>query len=138
MSVAYAYDSMTLISEYFVSEFDMDIQPDFSFVPPVAVEAKYYGWYVQGDWRVIEPVTLATGYSFRGEEFSRASMGVESRLDETLHDCYFSARWDVTPNLILKAEQHICSGTGGVLGTENPDGQEEDWTMTLFKMTFVF
>ena len=55
------------------------------------------------------------------------------------HDFCFSARYNITNNLILKGEAHYINGAGfpGVYGTDNPSYQR-DWLLFAISISYNF
>jgi hypothetical protein len=53
-------------------------------------------------------------------------------------DLAFTARVDINPHWLFKAEVHDFNGTANLSPVENPDPTQEDWTLVVLKMTFHF
>ena len=81
---------------------------------------------------------LRVGGTWSWSEFSLIGSADSVTKEHDQDDWFISIRFDITENLILKAEEHFVFGTAGVFEHENPDGVDDDWSMTLVKLSYVF
>jgi len=144
LSLEYVRDSLTLVSEYMWGGFDGTYTyaplPNGLALPPVETEWDYWGAYLKGDYRFTDWLALGVGYShfeLREAKDYGGMLPAESER-EIEHDVFLSSRFDVSHNLILKAEQHFVSGTAGIFASENPTGVKDDCLVTVVKASYVF
>jgi hypothetical protein len=97
------------------------------------------GWYAQAAWRFTD---WLEGSAYRSERYPDADdkSGKTFAVD---HQAYLkawvvSARFDVTPNLLVKVENHFVKGTDSLLKMDNLDGTTEDWSIFAIKSSLSF
>jgi hypothetical protein len=143
-SVEYVRGDLSLVSECMYGSFDATYRyaplASGQAVPPVETAWDYWGAYLKGDYRVADWLALSVGYSHfdfkEARDFGALAPSQTERTDQK--DWFLSSRFDVSRNLILKVEQHFLSGTAGIFDSENPDGVDDDCSMSLVKATYVF
>lgn len=106
--------------------------PMFSFI--TSMNAKY----AHLDYRFSDHVTLGAGYSTLNFRQKTGVYVGNTNVKNKSNDAYLSLRYDISANLIAKVEQHFNKGTVGLFAKENPNGVHDEWSMTLFKFSFVF
>ncbi|MCA9757970.1 MAG: hypothetical protein KDA27_19415 [Candidatus Eisenbacteria bacterium] len=106
------------------------------------------GYYLSGSYRLLRDITVGAYYSRYwndrndrdGEEALRNGYPEFSAWQ---HDLCISARFDVSPNWLLKLEEHWVDGVGQLSPSENQDanGQTDAnryWSYFAAKATFHF
>jgi predicted porin len=137
-SAEYTLDRATFAIEYMYSNIEAESKIGLFEIPPIEFDIEMHGYYLNAQYRFTDQFTVAVGYSaFRLQQNSIAFIG-ESTSENERNEYYASLRYDITPNLIAKVEQHFTTGKAGLFLTENPGGLEDDWSMTLLKLSFVF
>lgn len=141
-SVEYTTDRVTLSAERLFSSINTDIRLKTTPGIPVTFDVRLSANAFTVQYRTTDRLTLALGYSsfslkqkvLLGSLEFRAGGGGKDQQNSV----FASLRYDVTPNLVAKVEQHVVRGEGGVFASENPDIIRDDWAMTLMKLSFVF
>lgn len=104
----------------------------------IRTKTRLTAYYAHIDFLAADNLTLGAGYSnLTMRQKTQLAANTSSQKDKQ-NGYYFSVRYDVTSNVIAKLEQHFSTGSVGLFLSENPDGLEEDWSMTLFKLSYVF
>ncbi|MEZ4649971.1 MAG: hypothetical protein R3E97_14510 [Candidatus Eisenbacteria bacterium] len=106
------------------------------------------GYYLSGSYRVLRDLTVGAYYSRywndkndrNGEEARRSGFPDFSAWQ---HDGCLSVRFDVSPNWVLKLEEHWVDGVGQLSPSENQDETgrvvaERFWSYFAAKATFHF
>jgi hypothetical protein len=139
-STEYVNGPLTLAVEGMYGSFESLFDFSSPATPDMDYRSDYWGWYLKGDYRCTDWLALGCGYSrFTIEQtIDVAGMPGSVTKEHDQDDWFISIRFDITENLILKAEEHFVFGTAGVFEHENPDGVDDDWSMTLVKLSYVF
>ncbi|GAB5451768.1 MAG: hypothetical protein Hals2KO_20960 [Halioglobus sp.] len=95
-------------------------------------------YYFNGEYRFTDRFTVAAGITSLSVKQKPNIAEVNPTTKEKQEGYYLSLRYDITPNLIAKFEQHFYTGEAALFLTENPDGFADDWSMSLVKLSFVF
>lgn len=137
-SIDYSFERAKLTFENLYNHNETVTDLGIALIAPVQTKTTLSAHYLHLDVYLTDSVTLGAGYSDFVFAQKILSVPDTSTSRDTQQGYYFSVRYDVTPNLIAKVEQHFSSGEVGLFLSENPDGLEDDWSMTLFKLSFVF
>jgi len=136
-SAQYTWRDLMLTGEYmiFPSRMEMSINGG----PTSESESTSDAFYVQADYQVTDQFAAAAGYSMHhansddpdGETYTPDYSAWQKEI-------YFSTRYDITPNWLVKAEVHSMNGTSVAEPALNPDGMKENWMMFALKTTVFF
>ncbi len=139
-SIEYANGPLTVVAENMYGSFESPFDYASPFAPSIQYDSIYTGYYLKGDYRCSEWLAVGGAYSHFWSERTIDTSGVPGQFSDSSDSDDWSvfARFDLTKNLILKIEQHFVFGSAGVFEHENPDGVEDDWSMTLAKVSYVF
>lgn len=137
-SAEYTRDRATVVLELLDSRLKGDTVLTGLPTIPFKLNAEITGHYVSLNYAVSDRITAGVGYSGLTVEQYVSIPGLSGGVDDDLKSVYASFRYDFTPNLIAKFEQHFSTGKAALFVSENMDGLEDDWSMSLFKLSFVF
>lgn len=137
-SAEYSAHRATLTFEYLYGTNELSVGLDAVPTDPVFVDVDLSGYYLNLDYRATETLTLALGYNALSIEQTVSSTFLNLKNKDSQNGIYASLRYDITPSLIAKVEQHFSTGEAALFLSENPDGLQDDWSMTLVKLSFVF
>lgn len=137
-SAEYAWNRATLSAEYLHSRSDTKFVLGSDTNSAVQFGSDASAYYLHADYRATNNMTLGLGYSSSSLKDNTRSTSSRTDNNEKQNGYYVSLRYDLTPNIITKVEQHFSNGRAGLFQAENPDGLEDDWSMTLVKISFVF
>lgn len=133
-SAEYVRGPFSATGEYMLLDGDYEIL-EFG----VTSEFNSAGWYAQTAWRFND---WLEGSVYRSERYpdkdDKSGKNLAIAHDAFLKDWAISARFDVTSNLLVKVENHFMQGSASLLGMDNPDGTEEDWSMFVVKSSLSF
>lgn len=137
-SVQYAVGRATYTVEHLFNNNETDTTLGSNRLNPINTKTRLSAYALHADFLVADKLTLGAGYSSLTVNTKTAVNAAKSREKHKQDGYYFSLRYDITPNIIAKAEQHFSTGSAGLFLSENPGGIADDWSMTLFKLSFVF
>ncbi len=137
-STEYSRGPLTLAVEAMHGSFDSSFDIASPATPEVEFSLEFWGWYLRGDYRFTDVLSLGGGYSYFDVDRT-IDLGGGADIESSDQESVFvSIRFDITESLILKVEEHVASGGAGVFDHENPDGVDDSWSMTLAKLSYVF
>lgn len=137
-SAEYTWNRATFSFENFYSNIKGEITIGSALSPAVVFRVNMRANYLNIDYRATDSLTLGVGYSRLSLNQKVRPMIANAGGKDKQNGYYASLRYDITPNLIAKVEQHFSTGKAGLFLMENADGLEDDWSMTLLKISFVF
>ena len=138
--IEYDIGKLTMAAEYLYSHYDTSLEMDYSqlglpFKESHTFSSRFSAFYTLISYRLYSWLELGTYYSCRFPDFDYQSDDVES----TMKDLALSARFDINPSWLIKAEVHFMGGTQRLTEADNPDGSyEPKWTLFAVKTTFSF
>lgn len=138
VSAEYTWNDLVLASEYISTNWDTSS----SILGPLG-KTRSDGFYVRGDYRLNELLTLGAYYSLYfpnrndrdGDRFTAAGT---PDWQAWTQDIAVTTRFDITENWVAKLEGHYIEGTGQVSGYDNPGGLEKDAFLFAAKVSFTF
>lgn len=139
-SAEYAYKRATLVAEYLHADQKAEVLLTQLTSPPFKFLVDVTGHYVAVNYELSDRLTAGIGYSkFTIDQSVRVPgiPGANGQQDSE-KSLSLSLRYDITSNFVAKFEQQFSSGTATILPIENPDGLEDDWSMSLIKLSWVF
>jgi hypothetical protein len=126
----YERGKMMLAAEYDRTPVDSAIE--FTGLPAIPGSTDYREWYAMGSYRLSAKLNAGAYYS---SFMDRAAAVSSSRFQK---DWTLAARYDFSPYLYAKAEQHFINGTAaGFEASDNPDLQPAA-RMTILKLGVSF
>lgn len=107
------------------------------------LENNIESWYALVSYRFNEWFELGTYYSiYYGDRDNKDGGGAAyegNEYNQWQKDLCVTARFDITPRVILKLEAHRVDGTSDVSNLENPDGDfKRHWNYYAAKVTYHF
>ncbi|MBU4499501.1 MAG: TonB-dependent receptor [Thiobacillus sp.] len=141
-SVQQRFDTVTLTAEY--NEPRNSRSGLGAALPDTARDSLSY--YLQAEWRFHPEWELVVRNEINHRDKDdkdgtrlQAARGLPAHLLYT-DDWVVGLRWDVTPNLMLRAEYHHVNGTSWLPGLDNPDifATEQRWNMGLLQAAYRF
>lgn len=137
-SAEYSRHRTTFTFEYLYAANEMSVVLDAVPTGPLVLDVTLTGYYMNLDYRATDELTFALGYNAMSVKQEVSATLLSTRIKDGQNGYYASLRYNITPNLIAKIEQHFSEGEAGLFASENPDGLQDDWSMTLLKLSFVF
>jgi hypothetical protein len=132
-SVEYAANDLLLAAEYSRWRTDYETRPEV--VPDGNLTSTR--WYVMGSYRASRWFSPGIYYSFFGD----GRPGLLTR-DKYQQDLAFTLRYDITPNWLVKLEEHYMRGTAHLSAGLNSEQETQklarDWGMFMLKTTAYF
>lgn len=137
-SLQYYWQRYTLTAETMYSNIEpVFLVRDIDF-PETPFITGFKSAYLNLDFRATNRLTLGLGFSsLELRQKIGSGPGISNSKDKN-DDLYASVRFDLTPSVILKLEQHFNRGSIGLFPAENPSGLSDKWSMTMAKISFVF
>lgn len=143
-SLQYNAENWSLTAEYMEQPVDFDgLSPFYD-----ARDSTVQGYYLQGSYLVRDDVELVARYAEgfaskddrNGRQFSAASFGLAPPHSFYQKDLMIGLRWDVTPQLMLRAEHQWSKGTWTLSRRENPVPLDhvKDWQMFSLLASYRF
>ncbi len=113
--------------------------------PFVGTKLNWEKWYAQASYRVSALVELGVYYAVHYDDRDdREGRNVPVAFMAWQKDGALSARFDVTPSMIVKAEAHYVDGVAQLFSMENPSiaadpaSLDRYWWYVTTKVSFVF
>ncbi|MDP1928417.1 MAG: hypothetical protein Q8K62_07895 [Thiobacillus sp.] len=142
LSFQQRFDTVTLTAEYGEPRID---RTGFGAALPDAGRDSIVR-YMQGEWRFHPEweLVLRNEVNYRDKN-DKSGQKLHAATGLPAHamfsnDWVVGLRWDVTPNLMLRAEYHHVNGTSWLPGLDNPDifATEQHWNMGLLQAAYRF
>jgi hypothetical protein len=116
------------------------------FAPGFNRELTSEGWYVQGQYRLLDQLQAIVRYeAFFVDRSDRdgSKLGLEPlrpRHAAFAKDWTVGLRWEITPNWMLSTEYHHVNGTAWLPFRDNPKPNQnrKEWSMVLGLLAFRF
>ena len=137
-SAEYTLGDTTFAAEHLRSDLEADVVFNALSANPFVLEVNLSGYYLSVDHQLTDNLTLGAGFSGVSVKQKVALPGLATSEKEKQEGAYVTLRYDVTPNVNVKLEQHISTGRAALFTTENPDSIKDDWSMTLVKFSVLF
>lgn len=144
-SLQYATEDWTITAEYMREPIDWD-GFEGSIFNDKSADAE--GYYLQAAWRAREDIEFVLryeeGFADRadrsGKDIEQATWGLVPSHTQYSKIFTLGARWDPTPNIMLRAEYQRHNGTFILSSRENPDPSEldPDWDMFSISASYRF
>mgnify|MGYP001819756880 FL=1 len=144
-SLQYATEDWTITAEYMREPIDWH-GFEGSIFNDESADAE--GYYLQAAWRAREDIELVLryeeGFADRadrsGKDIEQATWGLVPSHTQYSKIFTLGARWDPTPNIMLRAEYQRHNGTFVLSSRENPDPSEldPDWDMFSISASYRF
>ncbi|MBU0944210.1 MAG: hypothetical protein KJ804_16025 [Proteobacteria bacterium] len=141
-------DFVVLSMEYFLTDWKLAIEyteftGDREVLGIDIVDGRSQGAYVQLCCHTFEPLVLSVLYDvfYADKDDHDGSNFVANGQADFLawrKDFAVGVRWNISDQLIVKAEHHWLNGAGLQLPLFNPQGVEEDWSYFVLKTSFNF
>ena len=144
-SLQYATEDWTITAEYMREPIDWDGFEGSIFNDK---RADAEGYYLQAAWRARDDIEFVLryeeGFADRadrsGKDIEQATWGLVPSHTQYSKIFTLGARWDPTPNIMLRAEYQRHNGTFILSSRENPDPSEldPDWDMFSISASYRF
>ncbi len=132
LSIEFLYEDFTFNAEFQRAPNDTTTTMVGLPVEPTTDTIESEGYYGQAGYRFTNWFELGAGYSAK---FS--NIEIRDEPARYLKDIYFSLRFDVNDNWIIKLEGHSLDGLRGATDVD-PVDPSENWFMYAAKLTFSF
>ena len=143
LSAQYNAERWSLTGEYAFRHLRRDI-----FVPPLPNESVTgESYYLQAIYRLAQRWEAMLRYDVlywdkddrNGKEYEANTGGRIPAYRRFAKDWAIGLRWNITPNMMLRAEYHNINGAGWISSLENPiDDTEQHWYMFAILASYRF
>lgn len=140
LSARVSYGPVAITSEYALFDLSRDFGVNVPILHGSELDIPLEGWYVQGEYNVLDNVKLLTRYDTQKFGFKDARGGAlpTGGVDTSANDIVFGVNWKITPHILWSVEGHRVHGSIWLNRVDNPRIEDNQYNLfqTMISIRF--